>query len=48
MKTDRDFVVDLARIRDEEGKWQEEDERKGRAIVRGLGKREELEQEKRE
>ena len=45
VKTDRDFVVDLPRIKDEDGVWQEDDEGKGRAIVRGLGKWEELEQE---
>ena len=46
VKTDRDFIVDLPRIRDEEGRWYNEDEGKGRTIVRGLGKREELDQEK--
>ena len=45
IKTDRDFIVDLPRIRDEEGRWYDEDEGKGRAIVRELGKREEKEQE---
>ena len=45
IKTDRDFVVDLPKIEDKNGNWQEEDEEKGKAIVRGLGKREEMEQE---
>ena len=46
MKTDRDFMVDVPPIRDEGGVLVKEDREKGRAIVRGLGKREELEQER--
>ena len=45
VKTDRDFLVDIPGIRNKEGKMVEEDEEKARALVRGLGKREEEEQE---
>jgi len=45
VKTDRDFVVDVPGIKGENGVVVEDDEGKGWAIVRGLGKREELEQE---
>jgi len=45
VKTDRDFMVDLPSIRGEDGNMVEKDEEKGRAIVRGLGKRNELDQE---
>ena len=45
VKTDRDFVVDIPGIRGEDGRLVEEDSRKGEAILRGMGKREELEQE---
>jgi len=48
VKTDRDFVVDVPGIRGEDGKVVENDEGKGWAIVRGLGKREELDQEEEE
>ena len=44
VKTDRDFVVDLPRIVGEDGEWQEQDEGKSKAIVRGLEQREEMEQ----
>ena len=45
VKTDRDFLVDIPGIRNEEGRVVEEDGEKARALVRGLGKREEEEQE---
>ena len=45
IKTDRDFIVDLPPIKGVDGRWYEEDGDKGREIVRGLGKREELLQE---
>ena len=45
VKTDRDFMVDVPAIRGEGGELVREDGEKGRAIVRGLGKREELKQE---
>jgi len=45
VKTDRDFVVDVPGIRGEDGILVEEDGKKGEAILRGLGKREELDQE---
>jgi len=45
VKMDRDFVVDVPGIRGEDGRLVEEDSRKGETILRGLGKREELEQE---
>ena len=45
VKTDRDFVVDIPGIRGENGRLVEEYGKKGEAILRGLGKREELEQE---
>lgn len=45
VKMDRDFVLDVPGIRGENGEIVEGDEEKGEAIVRGLGKREELEQE---
>lgn len=45
IKTDRDFVVDVPGIVGENGEIVEGDEEKGEAIVRGLGKREEKEQE---
>ena len=45
VKTDRDFMTDVPGIRGEDGKIVERDEEKGRAILRGLGKREELKQE---
>jgi len=45
VKTDRDFVVDIPGIRGEDGRLVEDDSRKGEAILRRLGKREELEQE---
>ncbi|PUU74723.1 hypothetical protein B9Z19DRAFT_1132705 [Tuber borchii] len=44
VKTDRDFITDVQSIRDEEGILVDKDEEKGRAIIRGLGKREEIEQ----
>ena len=46
MKTDRDFMVEVPAIRSENGNLIEEDGKKGEAIIRGLGKREELKQEK--
>jgi len=45
VKTDRDFVVDIPGIKVGDGRVVEDDEEKGWAIVRGLGKREELSQE---
>jgi len=45
VKTDRDFLVDIPGIRNEDGEMVEEDEEKARALVRGLGKRKEEEQE---
>ena len=45
MKTDRDVVVDVLPIEVEGGGRVEGDEGKGEAIIRGLGKREELSQE---
>ncbi|PWW79617.1 hypothetical protein C7212DRAFT_310721 [Tuber magnatum] len=45
VKGDRDFVQNLLEIEGEEGKWVEGGEEKGREIIRGLGKREEREQE---
>ena len=45
VKTDRDFMVDVPAIRGENGELVSDDKDKGREIVRGLGKREELEQE---
>ena len=46
VKTDRDFMVDVPAIRDEDGELVREDRNKGREIIRGLGKREELDQER--
>ena len=46
VKMDRDFMVDLPVIGGEDGVLVREDMEKGRAIVWGLGKREELKQEK--
>lgn len=46
VKTDRDFMVDVPSIRGENGRMVVEDGEKGKAIIRGLGKREELAQEK--
>lgn len=45
VKTDRNFMVDVPPIRGEDGEMVREDKEKGRAIVRGLGKRKELKQE---
>jgi len=45
VKTDRDFVVDIPGIRVDGGRIVEDDEGKGWVIVRGLGKREEMDQE---
>ena len=45
VKTDRDFMVDVPAIRGENGDLVRDDKDKGREIVRGLGKREELKQE---
>ena len=45
VKTDRDFMTDVPAIRGEGGELVEDDKEKGRAIVRGLGKREEMKQE---
>ena len=45
VKTDRDFMVDVPAIRGEDGEWVRDDKDKGREIIRGLGKREELKQE---
>jgi len=45
VKMDRDFMVDVLGIRGEDGELVVEDKEKGREIVRGLGKREELLQE---
>ena len=45
VKNDRDFVVDVPDIRGEDGRMVGGDEEKGVAIVRGLGKREQLMQE---
>jgi len=45
IKTDRNFVVDVRPIEVEGGRRVEGDEVKGEVIIRGLGKREELEQE---
>ncbi|PUU76969.1 hypothetical protein B9Z19DRAFT_1128955 [Tuber borchii] len=45
VKTDRDFLTDVPGIRREDGSLEEKDEGKGREIIRGLGKREELEQD---
>jgi len=42
VKTDRDFMVDVPTIKGEGGKMFMHDKDKGREIVRGLGKREEL------
>jgi len=42
VKTDRDFMVDVPAIRGEGGELFMDDRDKGREIVRGLGKREEL------
>ena len=46
VKTDRDFMVDVPPIRGENGLMVKEDKDKGGEIVRGLGKREELKQER--
>lgn len=46
MKTDRDFIVDVPPLMGKEGVLVKEDKDKGREIVRGLGKREELMQER--
>ena len=46
VKTDRDLMVDVPAIRGEDGEMVREDKDKEREIVRGLGKREELEQER--
>ncbi|PUU73253.1 hypothetical protein B9Z19DRAFT_1163864 [Tuber borchii] len=43
VKTDRDFLTDVPGIRREDGSLEERDKGKGREIIRGLGKREELE-----
>ena len=45
VKMDRDFMVDILSIRGERGELVVEDGEKGRAIIRGLGKREEMKQE---
>ena len=45
VKTDRNFMVDVPPIRGEGGVLVREDKDKGKEIVRGLGKREELTQE---
>lgn len=45
VKGDRDFVVDIQMMVLENGERLEKDEEKGVGIMRGLGKREELEQE---
>ena len=45
VKTDRDFMVDVPSIRGEDGEMVIDDKEKGRAIIRGLGKREEKRQE---
>jgi len=45
VKTDRDFVVDIPAIRGKDGVMVEDDEGKGWAIIKGLGKREKEEQE---
>ena len=45
VKTDRDFLVDIPSIRDENGRMVEEDGEKAKEIVRGLGKREKEKQE---
>ena len=39
VKTDRDFMVDVPAIRNEDGELVSDDKDKGREIVRGLGKR---------
>ena len=41
IKMNRDFVVDLRRIKGMDGEWYERDEEKEREIVRGLEKRKE-------
>jgi len=46
VKTDRDFVVDIPGIRGKDGEVVEDDEGKGWAIIKGLGKREKEEQER--
>ncbi|PWW77625.1 hypothetical protein C7212DRAFT_314847 [Tuber magnatum] len=46
VKGDRDFVQNLPEIEGEEGKRVVGEEEKGREIIRGLGKREEREQER--
>ena len=45
VKTDRDFMVDVPSIRGEDGIMVVEDKEKGKARIRGLGKREKLKQE---
>ena len=45
VKKDRDFMVDVPGIREEEGELVKDDKEKGRAIIRRLGKREEMKQE---
>jgi len=45
IKTDKDFIVDLPAVKEIDERWYGEDKDKGREIVRGLGKREELLQE---
>jgi len=45
LKIDRDFVVDVPGRRGEDGRLVEKDSRKGEPILRGLGKREKLDQE---
>jgi len=46
VKTDRDFVVDIPKISGKDDIMVEEDEGKGWAIIKGLGKREKGMQEK--
>ena len=45
VKMDRDFMVDVPAIRGEEGVLVSDDKDKGKEIIRGLGKREELKKE---